>query len=106
VAFGDLVAAALGEEVVAVHVVGGGDVAESYRVQLADGRRVFAKTHADPPPLFFETEASSLEWLRAAAAVRIPAVLAVQPGLLVLEWVEVQRSGSRSDRRTCRSSTA
>jgi len=82
---------ALGASVGAVAAVHGGDVAISYRIDLDDGRRVFAKTHASPPPLFFSTEATSLEWLAEAAAVAVPAVLAVSddaPALLVLEWVD------------------
>ena len=39
-------------------VVHGGDVAVAYRVDLVDGRRVFAKTHPAPPPGFFTTEAA------------------------------------------------
>jgi fructosamine-3-kinase len=49
---------------------------------------VFAKTHRDPPPHFFRTEASGLEWLRAADAVRMPRVMAVADDLLVLEWID------------------
>ena len=67
--------------------VGGGDVAESFRLELDDGRIVFAKTHRDPPPHFFETEAAGLSWLHDAGAVAVPTVLVVEPGLLVLEWV-------------------
>ncbi len=83
------VAEVLDAPVVAVAPVAGGDVAESFRLDLADGRTVFAKTHRDPPPEFFETEASGLSWLRDADAVAIPEVLAVQPGLLVLGWIEL-----------------
>jgi fructosamine-3-kinase len=74
--------------VCAVATVSGGDVAESFRLQLADGGAVFAKTHHDPPPEFFETEAAGLEWLRAARAVPVPEVLAVVPGVLVLQWID------------------
>ena len=71
--------------------VHGGDVAVAYRVDLADGRRVFAKTHARPPPGFFTTEAAGLTWLREAGSVLVPEVLAVaddEPAHLVLEWIE------------------
>jgi fructosamine-3-kinase len=67
----------------------------AYRVDLRDGRRAFAKTHAAPPPGFFTTEASGLTWLRDAGAVPVPEVLAVSdgdgdgaPAFLVLEWIE------------------
>lgn len=76
-------------------VVQGGDVARSYRFDLEDGRRVFAKTHPNPPPGFFTTEAAGLRWLREPGTVRAPEVLAVsdgapgEPPYLVLEWVDV-----------------
>ena len=88
------VEAALGASVHQVGTVRGGDVAEAYRVELAGGGVVFAKTHSSPPPNFFSTEAAGLEWLRAARAVLVPEVLAVDDGdaygvpLLVLEWVD------------------
>jgi fructosamine-3-kinase len=91
----------LGDAVVAMGVVHGGDVARSFRAELADGRTVFAKTHDRPPPGFFVTEAAGLQWLREAAAVAVPEVLAVQDGsgpgapgptaLLVLEWIDEGR---------------
>lgn len=90
----------LGAEVVSMARLGGGDVAESYRVVLADGRTVFAKTHRRPPAGFFTTEALGLAWLRAADAVPVPEVLAVddgdvdsdndagRPAFLALAWVD------------------
>ncbi len=70
--------------------LGGGDVADSYRVVLDDGVTVFAKTKADAAPGFFVTEAAGLTWLREAGAVAVPEVLAVSsdPPFLVLEWIE------------------
>jgi fructosamine-3-kinase len=90
------VGAALGSEVVAARRLGGGDVAESYRVEVADGRTAFAKTHRNAPPGFFTTEARGLTWLREPGAVEVPEVLAVSdgdpaagvPNHLVLEWVD------------------
>jgi fructosamine-3-kinase len=97
----DAVAAALGVEVAAASRVRGGDVASSWAVELADGRRVFAKTHPTAPPHFFSTEASGLRWLGAARAVAVPEVLAVRddrPNLLVLEWIaEHRRAPSPAD---------
>ncbi len=90
-------AAALGGAVTGAERVHGGDVASSWRVDLADGRRVFAKTHPTAPPNFFSTEAAGLSWLGAAGAVRVPDVLAVrdeQPNLLALEWIDEGRRGS------------
>ena len=96
----DGVATVLGVEVVAASRVHGGDVASSWRVELADGRRVFAKTHPTAPPHFFTTEAAGLRWLGAADAIPVPAVLAVrdeQPNLLVLEWIDESRQSGSTD---------
>jgi fructosamine-3-kinase len=81
----------LGRSIVGAARVRGGDVAVAFALELDDGRRVFAKTHAAAPPYFFTTEATGLAWLRAADAVAIPEVLAVsddQPNHLVLEWID------------------
>ena len=100
------IAQALDTDVGAARPLAGGDVASSYRVELVDGRVVFAKTHVRPPPGFFVTEAASLRWLRETAAVAVPEVLAVSDGsgpdshgptaLLVLEWIDEDR-GARTD---------
>ena len=80
--------------------VHGGDVAVAYRLDLADGRRVFAKTHRNPPPGFFTTEANGLTWLRDAGPVPVPEVLAVsddEPCHLVLEWIDRGRPGAGTE---------
>ncbi len=89
----------LGQEVVATTPVRGGDVAEAFRVKLASGHLVFAKTHMNPPPDFFSSEALGLERLEAAEAVPIPKVLAVsdKPPLLVLEWIQESQSTRPDD---------
>ena len=90
----------LGADVRATSRLSGGDVAESYRMELADGQTVFAKTHRDPPPGFFTTEANGLRWLREPAVLPVPAVLAASDGddgsppRLVLEWIDEGRRGS------------
>lgn len=84
-------------------VVHGGDVARAFRVELDDGRTVFAKTHDDPPPGFFTTEAAGLSWLAAAGAVAVPSMLAAadpgpdSAGFLVLEWIDVGRPHRTTD---------
>jgi fructosamine-3-kinase len=92
---------ALGVAVAAATPVHGGDVAIAYRCDLTDGRTVFAKTHAAPPPGFFTTEASGLTWLRQAGAISVPEVLAVSddPALLVLEWIDrgAPRAGTEAE---------
>jgi fructosamine-3-kinase len=102
------IAHALDSDVIDARAVAGGDVARSYRVGLGDGRVVFAKTHIDPPPGFFVTEAAGLRWLRETGAVAVPEVLAVSDGsgpdshgptaVLVLEWIDEDR-GAASDER-------
>ena len=84
------IAIQLGADVVGVTSLGGGDVALSFRLDLEDGRRVFAKTHASPPAHHFSTEAAGLEWIRGVSDLGVPEVLAVSdaPPFLVLEWVE------------------
>jgi fructosamine-3-kinase len=82
---------ALGSPIAGAARVHGGDVAIAFAVDLADGRRVFVKTHRSPPPGFFSTEAAGLGWLADAAAVDVPGVLAVSddpPAVLALSWVE------------------
>ncbi len=83
--------AALGSSVVSTRPVSGGDMAAAFRLRLADGRTVFAKTHASPPEGFFSREASDLGWLAAARALPVAKVLAVSddsPAFLALEWIE------------------
>ena len=84
------VAASLDVDVVGMTPLGGGDVADSYRVELATGVHVFAKTKVDAVPGFFVTEAAGLTWLRDAGEVAVPEVLAVsdEPAFLVQEWIE------------------
>lgn len=86
----EAIAGALGVEVCGAQPVTGGDVAVSYRVELAGGRVIFAKTHRNPTPGFFTTEALGLEWLGAAGAIGVPEVLAVadEPAFLALSWIE------------------
>ena len=94
-----LVDRSLGVTVASSARVSGGDVAESFRLSLSDGRTVFAKTHSDPPVDFFRTEAVGLEWLRAPMILAVPRVLAVGDSALVLEWISegAARSSSEAD---------
>ena len=76
-------------------------------MDLADGRRVFAKTHPAAPPRFFTTEAAGLRWLRDGiepdGPVAVPAVLAVSdevPNHLVLEWIDEAEWAVARDEQT------
>ncbi len=84
------IALALDAGIVRASRVHGGDVAISFRLDLDDGRRVFAKTHASAPAHHFSTEAAGLTWIRGASEIGVPDVLAVSdaPPFLVLQWIE------------------
>jgi fructosamine-3-kinase len=97
------VARALGVAVGASHPIGGGDVGEGWRLELADGRTVYAKTRAGAPVGIFSAEAAGLRWLAGASALPVPDVLAVadgpddDPPVLVLPWIQPHRSGHRDE---------
>jgi fructosamine-3-kinase len=62
-----------------------GAAAASRRCVLADGRAVFVKRRADVPEDFFAAEARGLGALRRSRTLRVPQVLAVAGGGIVLE---------------------
>ena len=96
----DAVERIFGEPVTKMSVVHGGDTAAARRIDLRSGRRLFAKTHGDPPAQFFSTEAASLAWLRGAGAVAVPEVLAVADEpvpMLLLEWIEEGRATASTE---------
>jgi fructosamine-3-kinase len=84
---------ALGSDIVRAESVSGGDINDAFRVELADKRVVFVKSHDDAPPGMFAAEAAGLEWLRVGP-LRVPRVLAVGDEWLALEWLEL---GGRPD---------
>lgn len=72
----------------------GGDFAKSYRAVVnKNGNKLFLKTHANPPPFHFSTEAKGLQWLAQTNTVRVPVVLGVSDEIpyLALAWVEETR---------------
>ncbi len=79
-----------GSRVASANPLSGGDVAAAYRVDLADGSRVFAKTKAGADPSFFATEAAGLRWLGEPSVIPVPQVIGVGDDvpLLALEWIE------------------
>lgn len=87
------IARALGSDIVRAESVSGGDINEAFRVELADKRVVFVKSHASPPPGMFAAEAAGLEWLRVGP-LRVPRALAVGDSWLALEWLDL---GGRPD---------
>jgi len=68
--------------------VGGGDINEAYRVELADGATAFVKTRASPQAGEYRAEAEGLRWLGEAGGLSTPAVLEVSEHYLALEWLD------------------
>ena len=86
-------ARALGAPVRGARAVAGGSINDAYRVDLDSGASLFVKSRAAAAPADFEAEAAGLRWLDAAAAVRLPEVVALgeEPAWLALEWIEPGR---------------
>lgn len=93
----DKLEALLGSTVAELARVSGGDINETFGAALRDGRRVFVKTHASPPPAMYACEAEGLRCLGEARALRVPHVLAHAeadargPAVLVLERIDASR---------------
>ena len=73
--------------------IAGGDINDAWRLELADRRPVFVKTHAAPPPGMYAAEAAGLAWL-GEGPLRVPRVLAVGEPFLALEWLDLAARGS------------
>jgi len=86
----------LGQRVLSVARVSGGDINDAFELGLADRSCVFLKTNKQAPHAMFGAEAVGLEFLREPGVLRIPEVLSVsaadetQPFLL-LEFVHSAR---------------
>ncbi|MFK7856013.1 MAG: fructosamine kinase family protein [Granulosicoccus sp.] len=63
------------------------------------GTKLFVKSHQNPPPRHFTTEAMGLAWLADSAAVRVPTVLGVsdETPYLALQWVEEGGASSMAE---------
>ena len=92
----------------------GGDFAQSYMaivgsVTGATGREkngalqtampVFIKTHTNPPPRHFSTEAQGLQWLAQTDTLSVPTVIGVSDEVpyLAISWVEESRRRGGTD---------
>jgi len=76
----------------ALATVPGGDINDAYRVQVADGRRLFVKTSRNAPPDLYIREAEGLEYLEVGldrSGLQVPGVVAVSDAMLVLDYLEV-----------------
>lgn len=93
----DDVAAAVDRPVERLTRVGGGSISDARRVDLAGGATVFAKSAAGGPDGLLEVEAEALAWLAEVPGVRVPAVLAATPTVLVMEWIEPGAPGPGSN---------
>lgn len=108
----ELVARELGVTLCKWQPVGGGDFAQSYSAVVSTlqanasnahglivGDVIFIKTHANPPPNHFTTEATGLQWLFDTGTVRVPAVLGVSDEIpfLALKWVDETRQPGHPD---------
>ena len=93
----------LGSAVRAMTAAGGGDINQTFALQLHDGRRLFVKTHPRPPAGMYSCEARGLQWLAEAKALRVPEVVfvseadALGPACLVLEQIAPNRRNSDFD---------
>lgn len=81
-----------------IDAVAGGDINDAWRVELTDGRRVFVKTHAHPPPGMYAAEAAGLAWI-GQGPLRVPRVIAIGDGFLALEWLDLEGGRREVDAR-------
>ena len=86
------IAALLGSPVTRLRAVSGGEICRAYAVELADGRRLFAKQAPPGAGAMMAVEAAGLAWL-ADGGASVPQVVAGEDDLLVLSWVD----GGRAD---------
>lgn len=99
----------LGHAVASSTRLGGGSINDAAEVTLANGARLFVKTHPNPPAGMFEAEARGLRWLEEADAIRVPRVLAVsdtKPAYLALELLSPSRRRGSFDEELGRSLAA
>jgi fructosamine-3-kinase len=78
--------AALGERPASVAPLGGGCVAEVYRIELAGGERLVAKVD-DSASTRLDVEGYMLEYLAAHSPLPVPRVRHCAPELLVMTWL-------------------
>ncbi len=87
-AFAADLALALNERVADLQPIGGGDISRAYKVTLATGEPLFAKTRANVPADFFEAEADGLRAIGETQAMPMPEVRALSASWIALEWIE------------------
>ncbi len=89
----------LNADIIEKQHVGGGDFAQAFKATLSTGQTVFVKTHRNPPPYFFSTEAKGLEWLRSSGHINVPAVMAYsdEPPFLAMEWIDIGHGNATTE---------
>lgn len=85
----------LGHRPLRIAAMGGGCIAPVHRCELPGGERIVAKQPS--PGRTLDGEAWMLRYLRANTALPVPAVLAAEPDLLLLEYID---SGDALDARS------
>lgn len=67
---------------------------------LNAGDNLFIKTHRNPPPNHFTTEARGLCWLKMTDSISVPAVLGADDNspYLAMQWIELGTGQARSSR--------
>jgi fructosamine-3-kinase len=85
-----LAALGLGDRIVSIRRLSGGQISDPWLVGYADGTRVVGKTAVGAPADLFRCEAAGLAVLRADGHVPTPQVRAVTGRLLVLEALEAR----------------
>jgi fructosamine-3-kinase len=93
----EAVADALGSEAVGFAAVRGGSISEAGRVDLRDGRTVFAKSAATLAAGQLGVEAEGLRWLGEVDGVPVPEVVLAREDLLVLAWIPPGPHGPATD---------
>lgn len=82
------VAALLNSRTTRLTSIGSGGFGHAMYGRLENGRQIFVKADPSAPDRFFEQEADGLRRLAETGGVRTPAVLAAEPGILILEWAQ------------------
>src|SRR5829696_7063267 len=96
----DRVASLLKTDAVRTEPRGGAITGDRWRVELADGREVFAKTRVGAPDGFFAVEADGLGWLAdAAGGPPVPEVLAHDDEVLLLPWMREEEAAADAPER-------
>ena len=83
----------INDKITQTTAVGGGCIAESFRVKTASGRQYFLKTVRNNSNMF-RAEADGLCELAKPACIGVPGVIAVGDDFLLMEYIERGRASS------------